>query len=162
MMFLVMGKPRPVPPRLVVKYGSNTRARSARSIPAPVSATAIATVSPSLRVVSVTRCVGRSCTACLALTMTLTSAARRRSASVSIIPTVGSASMVTGAPSAICAATADSRQSRLMSASARSKVMGRAKSSTSFTTRFRRTTSPSMSAALSRISSAVAVGLRSV
>src|SRR5690242_2671373 len=33
MMFFAMGSPRPVPPRFVVKYGSNTCARWAGSMP---------------------------------------------------------------------------------------------------------------------------------
>ena len=40
-MFLAIGRPRPVPPRLVVKYGSKTRGRSAASMPTPWSAMTI-------------------------------------------------------------------------------------------------------------------------
>src|SRR5207253_8575021 len=41
--FFAIGRPRPVPPRVVVKYGSKMRARSAGSMPEPRSATTICT-----------------------------------------------------------------------------------------------------------------------
>src|SRR5581483_1005347 len=53
-MFFAIGRPRPVPPRLVVKYGSNTCERLAASIPAPVSLTTIVTPSALRRVDRVT------------------------------------------------------------------------------------------------------------
>ena len=60
------------------------------------------------------------------------------------------------------AAAADARQMSLRSASARSNRIGRAKSSTSLTMRFRRVVSSSMSATASRHSDAVAVSRRRI
>ena len=45
-MFLAIGRPRPVPPRLVVKYGSKMCARSVAEMPAPESVTTGLTRSP--------------------------------------------------------------------------------------------------------------------
>src|SRR4029077_10494079 len=53
-MFLAIGRPRPVPPRLVVKYGSNTCARSLGAIPTPRSATTMRNRSPLARLDNVT------------------------------------------------------------------------------------------------------------
>ena len=89
-------------------------------------------------------------TAWRALTSMLTSAIRSRSASVTSIGSAGSRSRATAAPGDAWAAAADSRQSAATSAGARSNRIGREKSSTSFTMRFSRVTSSSMSATASR------------
>src|SRR5256885_13147423 len=56
MMFLAIGRPRPVPPRLVVKYGSKTRDRLAPSMPVPLSKIVIET--PPVMAVVVTETDG--------------------------------------------------------------------------------------------------------
>ena len=101
--FLEIGRPRPVPPRLVVKYGSKMRGRSARSMPAPRSAITMATERPSNRVDTETRASSDSL-ASRALTIRFTSAMRRRSASDRITGTVQSRSTSTLAPGVTCAA----------------------------------------------------------
>ena len=126
-MFLAMARPSPVPPRLVVKYGSKTRARSAASMPRPRSAITIATRSPRASVRSVIsgsggpepgpgrdprRSTPRATTAWRAFTSMLTSAIRSRSASVVIGGSDRCSTRWTEGPGPDAwAAAADSRQS---------------------------------------------------
>ena len=169
-MFLAIGRPRPVPPRLVVKYGSKTcaqigrrrcrrRGRRRRSRTRPPGA---AVVQRDERRAS--------------------EPARRRGA-VDRVPRVdehvderdaqplGVGRHRRRAPASRsrrdrarpgrtrCAAAADSRQSAFRSAGASSKRIGRAKSSTSLTMRLSRATSSSMSATASRSAAGVDVRL---
>ena len=165
-MFLAIGRPRPVPPRLVVKYGSKTRGRCRRRrcrrrCRRRRSTTCAVGGRPRRQRTTRARRAGgiglRS--TWRALTIRLTSASRSRSASVDdqrqrrVEIEVDRA-----APAPPAAAAADSRQSALRSAGASSNRIGRAKSSTSLTIRLRRATSSSMSAAASR--SAAALGIR--
>ena len=167
-MFLAIGRPRPVPPRLVVKYGSKTCGRSAGAMPDAAVGDGDGDATAAAAALSVTSGCGPTAptpegrprpglrsgldafTACRALTSMLTSAIRSRSASVITSGSAGSRSSATAAPGDAWAAAADSRQSASMSAGAKSKRIGREKSSTSFTIRFSRATSSSMSATASR------------
>ena len=87
-MFFAIGRPRPVPPRLVVKYGSKTCGRSAGAMPTPRSATTMrdAAVAAARRLQRDRGGAGDAppspFTAWRALTSRLTSAIRSRSASV--------------------------------------------------------------------------------
>ena len=177
-MFLAMARPRPVPPRFVVKYGSNTCGRCAGSMPAPRSAMTIVT-RPSFasRATAVDEGLGTglACrlptadcdadwtaplTAWRALTSMLTSAMRSRSASVVTGAACGSRFRCTWAPGPDASeAAADSRHSAFRSAGASWKRIGLAKSRTSFTMRFSRSTSSSMSATASRIAAGAEVRL---
>ena len=179
-------RPRPVPPRLVVKYGSKTRGRSAgvdadAAIGDRRSSTRSHRASSdawrSIEAGSAGRTAGRAraagCRRCAPVRPRAPSftrmagvhkhvderdaqpfgvgrdrrratsrdrAARRRRAGA-------------------CAAAADSRQSAFRSAGASSNRIGRAKSRTSLTMRFRRATSSSMSATASRSAAGADVGL---
>src|SRR5579864_571362 len=153
-MLRASARPRPEPVRRVVKKGSKRRGKSSREMPAPRSATSIRHPPAGLRVVCSR--MGdrapwspRARTACCAFDRTLTRTVRRRSASVTTGARPSAVSMATGTSSApACAARAASRQMSTRSAGARSNWMGRAKSSTSVTTRFKRLTSSSMLAAM--------------
>ena len=82
-MFLAIARPRPVPARRVVKYGSKMRGRSSSAMPAPVSRMVIAARrSPIFCVISVTAALGRPSTAWSALVSRLTRTVRSRSLAV--------------------------------------------------------------------------------
>ena len=139
------GEPEPGAPTL----GGEVRIEDVRQILRADADAAIASVtSPS------------PLAACRALTSMFTSAIRSRSWSAVIGLSCSSRRRTIGAPGPACAAAADARHSALTSTLDRSKRIGRAKSSTSLTIRFRRPTSSSMSAATSRIASAVTSGWR--
>ena len=103
-------------------------------------------------------------TAARALVSRLTSTVRTRSASVVSAPQAGSSSQgdLRGRRGRHAPRRGPTGRSSLTSAGARSKRIGRAKSSTSLTTRLSRSTSPLMSWAASRRSSAEPSALSSV
>ena len=146
-MFLEIGRPSPVPPRLVVKYGSNTRDRSSGATPdaaiddgddhpfagggGPEDHQRIAARRRGVAVHGVARVdeqVDEGDAQPLAVGHQRRQSRAARSTAIA-------------APGDTCAAAADSRQSAARSVGARSKRIGREKSRTSLTIRLRRVTS---------------------
>ena len=166
-MFLAIARPRPVPARRVVKYGSKMRGRSSSAMPLPVSRIVTATRrSPVVCVISVTRRrAGRRLRSRdAALVSRLTSTVRSRSLSVTSSGSAGARLERHRPVGRGRRRRPGPRRGRraLMSVGAGSKRIGRATSSTSLTRLFSRSISSSMSVAASRTSAAVAPSRASV